>query len=251
MALKYHFVEILDNNYIWILEDDNKNAVIFDPGSFKEADSFVKEHGLTVKQIIITHTHYDHIGGLEQAHKAYNASVYVPNDPLYEDNNDYIKVKDGDVIDILGFKTDVYVSSYHKDPHAFYNIKELKYAFVGDLLFPYGVGRRFGTDIKDLITTIEVMLANFDDSTLCFASHEYIRQNVEFAVEYGFADSEIEEKLALVKEGKLKHSIPFTLGDQKKNNPYFHYNNESYLKKMDAKDKEEYLTQLRLKRDAF
>ncbi len=251
MALKYHFVEILDNNYVWILEDDNKNAVVFDPGTFKELDVFVKEHGLTVKQIIITHTHYDHIGGLEEAHKAYNASVYVPNDPLCEYNNDYIKVKDGDVIDILGFKTDVYVSAYHKDPHAFYHIKEQKYAFMGDLLFPYGVGRRFGTDVKDLISTIEVVMANFDDDTLLFASHEYIRQNVEFIIKYGFADKEAEEKLALIRDGKLRHSIPFTLGSQKNSNPYFHYNNEEYLKKIDAKDSEEYLTQLRLKRDVF
>ena len=61
--------ELLANCYI--IETENKNAVAIDPGSdFQRIKNLLDEHELTLKKILLTHGHYDHIGAAgEAAHR--------------------------------------------------------------------------------------------------------------------------------------------------------------------------------------
>lgn len=249
MSLKYHLIKVLESNYVVILEDSEKNALIVDPGSFKEVDEFVKTNGLNVKQVVITHTHADHIAGLKDCIKAYNPEVFAPLDDIFESQN-YNFVKNGSVINLLGFKTNVYISAYHKNPHAFFNIESLKMLFVGDLVFAYGAGRSFGTDIKHLKQAINT-IKTFDDNTLIFAGHEYGLQNLCFLQQNGFENSFIKNLILELKANKEPCTVPFTLKSQKQHNAFFFYNNEDALKKLNTNDSLKYLQKLRAMRDAF
>jgi glyoxylase-like metal-dependent hydrolase (beta-lactamase superfamily II) len=63
-------------------DETTREAMVVDPGD--EIDSIleiVRRHGLTVKSIVITHAHIDHIGGANKLKQATGAPVYMnPND---------------------------------------------------------------------------------------------------------------------------------------------------------------------------
>lgn len=68
--------ELLANCYI--IETENKNAVAIDPGSdFQRIKNLLDEHELTLKKILLTHGHYDHIGAAGEAADVYGAQVYI------------------------------------------------------------------------------------------------------------------------------------------------------------------------------
>lgn len=65
----------------YILTNDNKNAIVIDPGS--EPDKLIKHldgKGITVKMIALTHGHFDHVGAVTKLKEVTNASVYIHKD---------------------------------------------------------------------------------------------------------------------------------------------------------------------------
>ena len=77
MIIHTLIVGIVETN-CYIVETDNKNAVIIDCGD--EADrilQFVEEKGLTVKQIFLTHGHFDHICAVADIVLKTGAEVFV------------------------------------------------------------------------------------------------------------------------------------------------------------------------------
>ena len=68
--------ELLANCYI--IETENKNAVAIDPGSdFQRIKNLLDEHELTLKKILLTHGHYDHIGAAGEAADVYGRCAYA------------------------------------------------------------------------------------------------------------------------------------------------------------------------------
>ena len=68
----------LDNNNYVVLDDAGKEAVLIDCSAEDDAImNFIKEHGATLKYVLITHGHLDHIMGVRYFQKTYGARVYV------------------------------------------------------------------------------------------------------------------------------------------------------------------------------
>ena len=63
------------DNYIWLIEENGK-ATVVDPGDAKVVNSYLKENRLNLENILITHHHYDHTGGVEQLKESYECNVY-------------------------------------------------------------------------------------------------------------------------------------------------------------------------------
>lgn len=65
------------NSYLGY-DPDTKEAFIIDPGRDDASyEKFLEEKGLKLTSIILTHAHFDHIGGLERLRKATGARVYI------------------------------------------------------------------------------------------------------------------------------------------------------------------------------
>ncbi|RQP10610.1 MAG: MBL fold metallo-hydrolase, partial [Chryseobacterium sp.] len=76
----FAFNPFQENTYI--VYNDNKNAFIIDPGNISEHETaalknFIDENGLTVKNILLTHAHIDHVLGLQWAHDTYKVPVLM------------------------------------------------------------------------------------------------------------------------------------------------------------------------------
>ena len=152
------FDEVLSNTYI--VNDDNGKCVVIDPG--KDDDSIINylaRHNLTPVAILLTHGHYDHIGGVNRIANKYGISVYIHNlDEIMLNNsrlnlsrelggdfklgaevtivndNQILKIIDGDDIVVIH-------TPFHTKGSVCYLFKNNKWLFSGDTLFKQSIGR--------------------------------------------------------------------------------------------------------------
>lgn len=70
----------LEENCYILADDASSQAVVIDPGD--EADRIldvIERNGLSVQAILLTHTHFDHVGALDAVSSAVHAEVYAPD----------------------------------------------------------------------------------------------------------------------------------------------------------------------------
>ena len=74
----------------YIIATEQHNAVAIDAGgSVPKILQFLQENGLTLQKILLTHGHYDHIGGVAELQAATGAEVYIheADAPMLSDSN--------------------------------------------------------------------------------------------------------------------------------------------------------------------
>ena len=67
------------DNYIWLIEENGK-ATVVDPGDAEVVNYYLKEKKLELENILITHHHFDHTGGVKQLKEMHECNVYGPHD---------------------------------------------------------------------------------------------------------------------------------------------------------------------------
>ncbi|NEX19622.1 hydroxyacylglutathione hydrolase [Thiorhodococcus mannitoliphagus] len=177
--LDIHPIPAFSDNYIWLLTEGTKNAVVVDPGDADPVLEHLRCTGLRLTAVLITHHHYDHTGGLDELAAAYpELRVYGPRDSRIPGLTD--QVGEGDSIQPSGLTTrlDVMEVPGHTSSHiAFVGDGKL---FCGDTLFAAGCGRVFDGTFEQLSHSLE-RIAALPADTLCCCAHEYTLANLGFA----------------------------------------------------------------------
>ncbi|MEP5569365.1 MAG: hydroxyacylglutathione hydrolase [Halioglobus sp.] len=173
-------VPAFNDNYIWLISTAESNqAYVVDPGDPAVVEKALQAQELTLAGILITHHHFDHVGGLAELKAKYNATVYGPDNPAIE-GLDHI-VKAGDEVDVFGATFSVLEVPGHTLDHiAYFSSGDNPLIFCGDTLFAGGCGRVFeGTHemMYDSLTT----LAELPADTRIYCAHEYTLANLDFA----------------------------------------------------------------------
>ena len=216
-------IKAFDDNYIWVLKNQQHIALV-DPGDANVCLDYINANNLVLTDILITHHHHDHIGGIETllSHaqsKNQTVDVYSPaiNDISGTTNalngSEIITLKHIDVsfevIDVPG----------HTLGHiAYYNQDIL---LCGDTLFSGGCGRMFeGT--PEQMTTSLAKLSQLDDHTRVYCTHEYTLANLHFALMVDPNNVDLMSYFNQVNElrelGKI--TLPSTIGLEKRINPF-------------------------------
>ena len=181
---------VAENCFI-VRPDGADHAVIVDPGD--EADRIlgaVADLGLTVDAILLTHTHFDHVGAVAPVARATGAPVYVPEieRPVLADIMRYVPfpgigpyesyeaehtLRGGEQLQLAGLEIDVLFTPGHSPGHMTFSIPSESAAFSGDVLFRGSVGRTDlpGGDWDTLLASIGGLLESLPDETSVYPGH--------------------------------------------------------------------------------
>lgn len=197
MQLKsFEFNPIAENTYV--LWDDSRECVIIDAGCFfpdecSTLQSFIEHEGLTVKHLLCTHFHFDHVFGVRFVETTWGVRCAAhPADSWWEANNAAVcasfglrflgeppvigsPLADGDVIR-FGLGTTlrcIHLPGHSPGGVAFYD-EDDGVAFVGDSLFAAGgMGRTdlHGGDYAELMRSLRTRLFTLPDDTIVYPGH--------------------------------------------------------------------------------
>lgn len=212
----------LIDNYIWLLIDETLgSAIAVDPGEASPVLEYLQSMQLNLNAILLTHHHYDHIGGTEELRKAYpQVCVYGPKDdripyPLISVNHFSIASWAFNSIAIPG----------HTATHIAFYEHQQQLLFCGDTLFSAGCGRVFDGSLGQLFQSLET-IKQLPETTKIYCGHEYTRQNLRFALTVEPHNPDVIGYVQKLAQSETC-SLPTTLALEKKVNPFLRTDIES------------------------
>jgi hydroxyacylglutathione hydrolase len=169
-----------DDNYIWLLwNDSTRRAYVVDPGDAAPVMAALSDLNLELEGILITHHHFDHVGGVSQLRERFKPVVYGPVNPAIEGIDHRLKA--GDDIEILDTRFSVMEVPGHTLDHiAYFHAGEQPLLFCGDTLFAGGCGRVFEGTPPMMHASLQA-LAALPAETAVYCAHEYTLANLAFA----------------------------------------------------------------------
>lgn len=209
-------IPALQDNYIWLLDDQNGHCIIIDPGESVPVLRALQENNLTPDAIFLTHHHHDHVGGVGEIVLKYpSIKVYGPQETASKGAK--IILKQGDRAEFGAQKYQILDVPGHTSGHIAYYCAP--YLFCGDTMFSAGCGRLFEGTPEQMYQSFQQVAALPDETLIC-AAHEYTLSNLKFARSILPRDSDIEtyEQQALQKRKNGHPTLPSTLKIERKIN---------------------------------
>ena len=181
---------VAENCFIF-RQDGGEHALVVDPGDEPERLlAAIEDLGVDVEAILLTHTHFDHVGAVAPLARATGAPVYCPKleVPVLADIMSYVPwagfgpyesydadetVSGGEKLTLAGFDIDVIFTPGHSPGHVTYSIPEEKAIFSGDVLFQGSVGRVDlpGGDGPTLLRSLATLVETLDPDTRVHPGH--------------------------------------------------------------------------------
>ncbi len=168
-----------------------RDAIVVDPGD--EADRLlaaIDALGLDVAAILLTHTHFDHVGAVAPLARATGAEVWCPELEVpvladimrfvpwpgfgpYESYDADHTVAGGETLELAGLEIDVLFTPGHSPGHVTYSVPAEQAVFSGDVLFQGSIGRTDlpGGDTATLMRTLAELVDALPEETIVYPGH--------------------------------------------------------------------------------
>ena len=182
----------VQENCFIVRRPESTTALIVDPGDEPERIlAAIEKLGIEkVEAILITHTHFDHIGAVAPVARATGAPVYCPEMETqvlanimayvpwpglgpFESYDADDTVAGGERLELAGLEIEVVFTPGHSPGHVTYALPSEEAIFSGDVLFEGSVGRVDlpGGDWPTLLTSIDTLMDSYSPETTVYPGH--------------------------------------------------------------------------------
>jgi len=222
MPAQIHLFPCLNDNFGVLLHDPDSGATAsIDAPDAAAVEAALAKTGWRLTDILVTHHHADHTGGIPTLKQHHKCRVVAPRAEAQRIAGVDETVGEGDAVQVGALKGSVIETPGHTAGHISYFFPADKLAFVGDTLFSIGCGRVIEGNPEMMWQSL-LKLRRLPDDTRFYCGHEYTEANIRFAktIEPGNAAlaARAEEVTRLRAAGQP--TIPATIGAEKADNPF-------------------------------
>jgi hydroxyacylglutathione hydrolase len=222
MSAQAHLFLCLKDNYGVLLHDPGSGATAaIDAPEAAPIEAALRSTGWRLSDILVTHHHADHTGGIAELKARHRCRVVAPHGeaariPLVD-----ATVRENDKVRVGALEANVLETPGHTAGHISYVFPADKLAFVGDTLFSIGCGRVIeGT--PEMMWQSLLKLRALPDDMRIYCGHEYTGANIRFAKTIEPENAALRAREAEVDKllAARKPTIPSTLAEEKAANPF-------------------------------
>lgn len=148
MKIKRFIGGMLESNGYVIFQKEGGEAFLIDPGyNSKVFIEYIKAQAFTLKGILLTHHHYDHVGAVERVRDVFDCPVYLHRRDcdMYRKKVD-VYMEDGDILYLEDEAIKVINTPGHTHGSVCFYSEKSRLCFTGDTIFNVDLGR---TDLED------------------------------------------------------------------------------------------------------
>jgi hydroxyacylglutathione hydrolase len=222
MPAEIRLFTCLSDNYGVLLHDPDSGATAsIDAPEAAPIEAALKATGWKLTDILVTHHHHDHTGGIHALKDKHRCRVVAPaakgsNIPAVDET-----VREGDKVAVGKLTAIVIETPGHTLDHIAYWFHADKLAFVGDTLFSIGCGRVIEGNPEMMWHSL-LKLRDLPNDTEIYCGHEYTLANIRFArtIEPDNPVLAAREAQAKKQVAQAEPTIPVTIGDEKLANPF-------------------------------
>lgn len=222
MAADIRVFACLADNFGYLIHDgETKRTASIDAPEAAPIIRALEREGLTLTDILITHHHADHVGGVAELKSRYGCRVVAPRDKSTHYANVDARVGEGDVVKIGNLQARVLETPGHTLDHISYVFDAAKALFAADTLFSIGCGRVIeGT--HPMMWESLLKLRALPDDYLLYCGHEYTSANIKFALTVEPDNEALKARADEVSRLRAdnKPTSPSLLGEEKKANVF-------------------------------
>jgi len=222
MSAQTHLFPCLQDNYGVLIHDKASGATAaIDAPEAGPVEAALVATGWKLSDILVTHHHGDHTGGIAALKQHHRCRVVAPRQeaariPLVDET-----VAEGDVVKVGQLAARVLETPGHTAGHITYWFEPEALAFAGDTLFSIGCGRVIeGT--PEMMWQSLLKLRNLPGETRVFCGHEYTLANIRFAQTIEPDNLALIARAAEAAQQVAEHkpTIPTTIDSEKAANPF-------------------------------
>ena len=247
-------IPVLSDNYTFLLFDPgDRTAAVVDPAVAAPVVTLLQHLDARLVACLITHHHYDHIGGIQDLTNAF------PEAQVYGGTLDHQRIPrldvlldHGDRVSFAGETAQVFFVPGHTKAHIAYYFPHSGHLFCGDTLFAGGCGYLSEGTPTQMLASMET-LRSLPDDTQVWCAHEYTLTNLRFALTVDPENSDLHHRFAQAQQARQAQqpTVPSTIGLEKRTNPFMRWDQPALIAAAGILDSSRVFARIRGMKDRF
>lgn len=256
MPLELVTIPCLSDNYAFLAHDpDSGDTAVVDIPEAGPILAALKTRGWALTHILITHHHWDHVGGLDDVLAEYpDARVFGAKADTARLPPLQVALQEGDTVTIGDEAGTVIDVSGHTVGHIAYHFPSSKVVFTADSLMALGCGRVFEGTKPQMWESLSKLAALPADTLVC-SGHEYTQANARFAMTIEPDNPALISRVKDIEavRAENKPTVPSLLSLELETNPFLRAAKASVQRHLglEGADPNEVFAEIRTRKDNF